>query len=71
MAPPIQYLSSEIASAMRMSRSFKQAAELVGMSMGAMRKRVLKDPWLKPLALACFARGRRNTGRPRLPCPPR
>lgn len=60
-----RYMSSEIASAMRASRSFKQASELVGMSMGAMRKRVLKDPFLKPIALACWARGRRNTGRRR------
>jgi surfactin synthase thioesterase subunit len=63
MAPPMQYLSSELAEAMRIAHSFKQAAALVGMSMGAMRKRVMRDPLLKPIALACLARGRRNTGR--------
>jgi len=58
----LRYLSSEIADAMRISSSFKQAAALVGMSRGAMRKRVLRDPFLKPLALACWERGRQNTG---------
>ncbi len=62
MSPPIRYTGREIADAMRVSRSFKQAAELVGMSLGAMRKRVLKDPSLRPIALACWVRGRRNSG---------
>lgn len=65
MAPPVRYLSEELAEAMRVSRSFKQASELVGMSLGAMRKRVLRDPQLRPIALACWARGRRNTGHPK------
>lgn len=59
MAHPT-YRSSDIAEAMRISRSFKQAAELVGMSPGAMRKRAFGDPRLKPLALACLARARRR-----------
>lgn len=64
MAPPTRYRAADIARAMRCSRSFKQAAGLLGMSTGAMRKRVLGDPYLKPLALECLARGKRNTGRP-------
>ena len=57
MAPPMVYLTSDLARAMRISRSMKQAAALVGMSLGAMRKRALKDPRLRPLALACIERG--------------
>ncbi len=62
MAPPMRYLRSDLARAMRISSSMSQAAELVGMSLGAMRKRALRDPLLKPLALACIERGRQNTG---------
>lgn len=67
MAAPMLYLTSDLARAMRMSRSMKQAAELLGMSLGALRKRALKDPRLRPLAEACISRGRRFGGRPSLP----
>ena len=57
MAPPMQYQGAEIAAALRAARSLKEAAELLGMSMGAMRKRWVHDPWLRPIALKCRARG--------------
>jgi len=57
----VRYTSAEIAHAMRVCASFTQAAAEVGMSASAMRARVLKDPELKPIALACWARGRRIT----------
>jgi hypothetical protein len=63
MAPPMVYLTSDLARAMRISRSMKQAAGLAGMSLGALRKRALKDRVLRPIALACIERGKANSGR--------
>jgi len=57
MAPPIQYPRDTIAKALRAAYSLKQAAHLVGMSLGAMRKRAFNDPLLRPLAERCRSRG--------------
>lgn len=62
MAPPMRYLTSDLAHAIRVSRSMKQAASLIGMSLGALRKRALVDPYLKPMAMACIERGKRSSG---------
>jgi hypothetical protein len=64
MAPPTRYMRSDIARALRISRSVKQASELLGMSLGALRKRALNDRLLRPIALACIERGKANSGRP-------
>lgn len=67
MAPPMQYLTSELARALRTAPSMRAAAYLLGMSLGALRKRALKDRSLRPLALACVERGKlvNSPGRPR------
>lgn len=58
MSPPIQYPTAELERVMRMSRSMRQAAARLGMSLGALRKRALNDERLRPIALACIERGR-------------
>ena len=63
MAPPIRYLSMDIAAAMCVARSMKQAAAFLGMSLGALRKRALGDSFLRPIALKCIARGKLCMGR--------
>lgn len=68
MAPPMRYLTSDLARAMRMAPSMRQAALLLGMSLGALRKRALGDRRLRPIALACIERGKlvNSPGRPRV-----
>ena len=44
MAPPMRYLTSDVARALRISPSMRQAAFLLGMSLGALRKRERSRP---------------------------
>ena len=60
MAPPARVQSDKIAIALQVAPSFKRAASILNISAGALRARALRDALLRPLALQCLARGKRN-----------
>ena len=62
MAPPVRFTNAEIADALRISRSVNQAAKMLGMSQGALRKRCLNHTDLVPVHAAAVVRGLRFRG---------
>lgn len=63
MSPPLKYGTAEIADALAVSPSVVAAARLLGMSCGALRKRVTREVSLKRTYSRCLARGKKQSGR--------